>query len=261
MFVHPQPSTDEICKLYSKDFFSRGNKYSQTANLQTGTPEYQNDLQKIKLVQKYKSGGRILDVGCALGGFLYLAKQDGYSISGVEISESSADHASKRLGIEVHNCDLVSANLPSEHYDIVTMWDVIEHLQSPHDTLSEINRLLRPDGMLMFSTGDAGSFFARLTGKYWHLMTPPQHLFFYNNENLKKLFQNHGFYIKEAKHLGKRAGLEFILLKARENFGPIIAPMRHLFRALRLDKNVLYINLGDIMTCIASKESFPLRPP
>lgn len=255
-FVYPQPAIDELHKIYSKEYFLRGNKYSQTTDIQTDTPEYQNDLKKINLVKKYKSDGRILDVGCALGGFLHLAKQEGYSVSGVEVSESSANHASKRLGVEVHCCDLLSAKLPSGHYDIITMWDVIEHLKSPHDTLSEINRLLGPNGILIFSTGDAGSFLAKLTGKYWHLMTPPEHLFFYNNDNLNKLCQSHGFCIKEVMRLGKRASFGFILLKARNVMGPIIAPIQFLVKTLKLDRNELYINLGDIMTCIASKESF-----
>jgi len=253
MFVNPKPSAEVLREIYSAEYFSRGNKYSRAEKRTPAAPDYRNDVQKLKLVQRYKPGGRLLDVGCALGGFLDVAKQNGYSVSGVEISKSAAEYVNKRLELEVHNGDLPSANLPSDHFDVITMWDVIEHLDSPHPTLSEIHRVLRQDGVVVLTTGDASSTWAKLTGKYWHLLTPPQHLYFYTPESLTRVLELNGLTRNKIEYPGKKASLDFVFFKARETLGPIVSPFQFLFRITKLGQCTLTVNLRDIMTCVAKK--------
>lgn len=253
LFVFPQPQEKDWRAFYSDSYFRRGNKYSPKIKSPLHDPNLQNDLVKMKLLNKFKSSGRLLDVGCAKGGFLKVAHEWGFEVEGVDIAESAAEYVRHNLGFKVANCDLPSAGLQVETFDIITLWDVIEHLRNPNPTLAEAYRLLRPGGLIFLSTGDASSIWARLTGRYWQLLTPSQHLFFYTPKSLRKILELNKFTVKRNIHPGKRATLDFILFKAHETFGAVIRPIRYLTRLLRLDQLQVYMNLGDIMTCVAEK--------
>lgn len=253
VFVHPQPSTDELLAIYTADYFSRGGKYMPTSV--AAEANRQNDLSKIRLVSRYVSSGRVLDVGCGMGGFLEVAREAGYAVAGVEVSEAAAKHVRATINIEVAHSDLPAAGFPPESFDVISLWDVLEHLPAPDATLQQAYRLLRPGGYLFATTGDIASFWARLMGRYWQLLTPPQHLFFFTPVSLQRMINRHGFHTTEILHTGKRATVEFILFKARETFGPLVAPLQALARFVGAGRWSVYVNLRDIMTCVAR------RPP
>ncbi len=253
LFVHPRPSTHDLLEIYNESYFKRGNKYKAVHNPRQRYNYSYNDEQKIIIINKYYMSGKLLDVGCAMGDFLYRAKQEAFDVMGVEISSYCADYVRNDLGINVHNGDLLSARLPSNAYDVVTLWDVIEHLENPFETLNEINRVLRPGGILCLSTGDAGSLYARVTGRFWHLLTPPQHLLYFNPENIGKILSRSGFVVNTVVHSGKYATVDFILFKARETFGAVVLPFQVIAGLLGLGSIRLYINIRDIMTCVAEK--------
>ena len=253
MFVFPQPSSEELVQLYDIDYYKRGNKYliGDEANAQSLT--FDEDAQKLKIVKAYKSTGRLLDVGCAMGGFLSLARQEDFDVQGIEVSEFCARHVKEHHGIDVYNGDLLSAQFHSNTFDVVTMWDVLEHLGDPRGAVSEAHRVLRPGGFLCVSTGDIGSVCARIMAGLWHLLTPPQHLFYFTKKSVEKCLARSGFRVKDLSYRGKHAKLGFILFKAREIFGPLVVPLQLLTRALKLNSFTVHVNLYDIITCVAQK--------
>ena len=252
LFVHPQPSKEELGKLYSASYFSRGNKYAAALDPKHD-PNWLNDQRKAELVKRWCSSGTLLDVGCALGGFLAVAKEQGFQVEGVEIVEYAAEQARTRLHIKVTNSDIYSAELAPESYDVITMWDVIEHLTDPNLALEKIMSALRPKGYIAFSTGDVSSAWARLTGKRWQLLTPPQHLYFFSQRSISGLLKRHGFSVKEMDYQGKWVTAAFVLFKAQESFGSIIKPLSTAIRFSGLQNAKISINLGDIMTVVAQK--------
>ena len=114
-----------------------------------------------------------------------MAREYGYDVEGIEIGEYAAEQARERLRINVFNSDIYSAELEPERYDVITLWDVVEHLPDPNMAFERINRALRPNGYVAFSTGDVSSVWARITGKRWQLLTPPQHLHFFSERSLQ----------------------------------------------------------------------------
>ena len=138
-------------------------------------------------------------------------------------------------------------------FDIVTLWDVLEHLRDPVLDLEKVYRILKPKGFIIFSTGDISSFWAKLSGKKWQLMTPPQHLFFFSKKSVLKLIPKIGFEIAEIVYFGKNIPLYFLLFKAEETYGSIFNTFRNLLKKTKMDTKSVHINLRDILTCIAKK--------
>ena len=252
-FVHPQPSSDEIAAIYNKDYFAKGNKYAPSVK-GIERPQLVNDKRRIKMIKHHVSSGRLLDVGCAKGDFLGVAKDSGFEVSGVEVSEYAALEAKEKYGIPVEIGTLEQARFEEASFDIITLWDVIEHLPNPHDTISYVSRFLKPGGFFFVSTGDISSMYARTIGKHWHLMTPPEHLFFFTPDSISALLEEHGLIAKKFHYPGKTACLDFIFFKLQQSIG---APGRFLQRAnakLGLGGKQLYVNLFDIMSCVAQKK-------
>jgi len=231
----------------------RGKKYSSSNADNQIEPNKDNDQQKLAVIKRHQQRGHLLDIGCALGGFLVVAKEEGYDISGLEVSSYAADCARKSTCVDIKNCSLAEAKFPSEFFDVITMWDVLEHLDSPAQAFQEVHRLLKQHGVFSFSTGDTGSFWARLTGRYWQLLTPPQHLFYFNKKSLEKFLTKYDFSVEKVTYLGKKITVNFLLFKARETFGSIVAPLQFISIVLGLNNVKIYINLHDIVTIIARK--------
>lgn len=145
--------------------------------------------------------GRLLDVGCAAGFFLAEAKAY-YEVQGVELSDWSSAYARDRLGLDVFTGTLQQAALPAAHFDIVTLWDVIEHVPDPVPLLAEAARVLKPGGRLVLTTGDWGSAYAQARQAQWHLMTPPWHLSFFSRATLAEAGRRAGLALTHAASEG-----------------------------------------------------------
>ena len=145
----------------------------------------------IDTIRRFKPQGKLLDVGCASGDFLAVARRN-YGVEGLELSRWAAALARER-GYAVHACRL-SELLQSTLYDVVTMWGVIEHFEFPRHELAEIRRLLTPHGLVCLWTGDIDSLPSRLLGsKWWYVQG--QHIQFFSLRSLDGLFASAGFFV------------------------------------------------------------------
>lgn len=137
-----------------------------------------------EVLGKYISKGKLLDIGCATGDFLSVA-EEAYAVEGLELSEWSSKIARGR-GFTVHSCTI--GELPDEPaFDIITLWGVIEHFESPGAEIGKICRIIRPGGFICLWTGNIDSWLARLLGKKWWYIQG-QHIQFFSNRSLDTLF-------------------------------------------------------------------------
>jgi 2-polyprenyl-3-methyl-5-hydroxy-6-metoxy-1,4-benzoquinol methylase len=143
----------------------------------------------IKIINEYISGKTLLDVGCATGDFLSIAK-DYYSVEGLELSKWSSDIAQKR-GFKVHTCTINNL-FPDAKFDIITLWGVIEHFVSPVAELKNISDCLNNDGYVCIYTGNIKSSLAQIMGKHWWYVQG-QHIQLFSNMSLRRLFKDAGF--------------------------------------------------------------------
>jgi SAM-dependent methyltransferase len=172
--------------IYAEDYYKNGNDRVFADYLGDEAQRRALARRKLWTLRRLHAGGRLLDVGCAAGFFLAEARTR-YTVTGVELSEFSSSFAREHFGLNVHTGSLIDAALPAAEFDLITLWDVIEHLPDPRLVLTEAARVLAPGGHLVLTTGDIGSRYARELGWDWPLIGPPWHLYYFSRQTLSGL--------------------------------------------------------------------------
>jgi SAM-dependent methyltransferase len=203
-FLHPQPTAVQLRDLYGEAYFARA---------RPGAPGYDRYLEEIEHIRRTfderlrllpapAGSSRLLDVGAAIGLFVERARQAGWAAEGIEPSEWAARYAREILHQPVRTATLEQAGIPPGSQDVVTLWEVIEHLVDPAATLRTVAQLLRPGGVLALSTPDAGSAVARVLGRRWPGWSKiPEHLFFFDRATLRLLLEAGGFRIETMRYV------------------------------------------------------------
>jgi 2-polyprenyl-3-methyl-5-hydroxy-6-metoxy-1,4-benzoquinol methylase len=122
---------------------------------------------QLGLIRKHKSGKKLLDIGCGEGFFLFNAAKAGYTTKGIEISQDAAEYAGREFGLDVEAKPFEELQFPDNHFDVVTLWQVLEHVPYPLIVLKEVHRILKPEGLLATSTPDIDSILAKIFRRRW----------------------------------------------------------------------------------------------
>ena len=161
--------------------------------------------------------GRMLDVGCATGALLQVAKDDGWNAQGIEIGEASARYAREELGLPVECGSLFDMSYQPGEFDAVSMVEVIEHLQSPGAALQQLHQWIKPGGLLLVTTPNYNALFRRLFGtRWWVVNCEDEHIVLFTPATLARLLEQRGFVVEYQQI----RGMDFVgLAKAlRETF-------------------------------------------
>jgi 2-polyprenyl-3-methyl-5-hydroxy-6-metoxy-1,4-benzoquinol methylase len=145
---------------------------------------------RVRVVTRWMDSGRLLDVGCGSGGFLReMHRLGGWQVQGIEIDPDMVRFAQAELGLDVSQTRLEEADFPDHAFDVVTMWDVLEHMHDPLTVLREIRRILRPGGLVICSTPNVASLDAAIFGRYWIGFDVPRHLYTFSPSTLPALLR------------------------------------------------------------------------
>ncbi len=159
--------------------------------------------KRRRAIERYCAGGRLLDVGCATGNFMYeMVRSGNWEVEGVEPNPEAARYAQERFDFKIHIGDLLTLNLPERYYDVITMWNVFEHLHFPMENLKVISRLLKPGGLFVFSIPNLNSWELNLMGKYWMGWELPRHLYYPSMELMESMLGRFGLRVCEWRCLG-----------------------------------------------------------
>ncbi len=151
---------------------------------------------KLAIVRRYfgETRGRVLDIGVGDGDFLDHLGRLGWRVEGTDFSAEAARLASTRLGgITVRVGSIEELDLEHEQFDLITLWDVLEHLYNPLDALRRIHSLLKPGGLLIISVPNFASLESRLLGRSWGHLDVPRHLTHFTSDSLAKMLESSGF--------------------------------------------------------------------
>jgi SAM-dependent methyltransferase len=158
---------------------------------------------RVKAVEQIKTSGALLDLGCSSGAFLSLLDRRKWSLYGIEMSEESAKAAGANSGAEVFVGEILDAKYPPESLDVITCFDVLEHLYEPRLVLARVAEWLKPGGIFYVLIPNIDSVEARIFKSYWHGLELPRHLFHYSPASLR--------------FLAESAGLKTVSLQTRRN--------------------------------------------
>jgi SAM-dependent methyltransferase len=198
-------------KLYDREYFNKG--YMKFYGEQREDCAFQSNepfSYRLDLIERHKRSGRILDIGCATGGFLNLARKRGWEAFGVEFSDYAADFAIKKYDLNVFKGSLEEAQFKDDDFDVISASDIIEHLNDPVDFLQEIHRILTNDGLLYLAFPNAGSFYYKFFGliaryNYRNYFLLPYHLYHFSPSTIKPLLNKTGFGIVQLKFSHSRS--------------------------------------------------------
>ena len=167
--------------------------------------------EQFVILEKYwQNPGNLLDVGSALGYFLYVGREKNWAVEGVEISAFASNYAHDRFGLDVHNGkleDMIDELNPP--YDVVSFLHVLEHVPDPLATLKMAVDLLSEDGGILIEVPDFGSKKAQKEGEDWHLMIPPEHLYYFSESTLRRYLTEIGLTVMEVKSISSTKLLGF----------------------------------------------------
>ena len=236
-------------ELYTDEYF-HGAEYLDY-------PRAKRALQKtfaarVRHLRKHKSEGRLFEIGAAYGFFLELAREH-WQVRGIDIAQDAVEYAQKRLNLSVEQGEFLDLRDEHDSYDIICMWDTIEHLENPIAYLEKANRWLKPGGILAITTGDIGSFVARARKQHWRLIHPPTHLYYFSRETITQAFERFEMEIIHFSHVGYYRGLKAII---HGLFGTQEKQRHWLDQFLAKGGAAgipVYLNLYDIMFVVAQK--------
>jgi SAM-dependent methyltransferase len=172
----------------------------------------------VEFIRGFCRGGKLLEVGCAYGFFLQEASRR-FEVAGIELAEDAAAHC-RRQGLQVWQGVADQATLEKiGGLDVIVLLDVIEHLPQPRQTLELCSAKLNPDGVIVITTGDFASMVAKLSGPAWRLMTPPQHLWYFTPESMRRIAGALGLAVERIDHPWKAVPASLILFQLRRMFG------------------------------------------
>ena len=252
-FVWPRPQN--LAAVYQQKYFIKNDSYSRF-----GYTNYNEDKepmrsvfeQELQKLEQKITGRKLFDVGAATGFFLDLAKKRGWQTAGCEISEYASQQAQNQ-GHKIYQGSLASLALPADH-DLITMWDVLEHVPDPVAQLNKANKILVKGGYLLINTIDADSCWARCWGKKWNMIIPPEHLNFFSRKSLDYLLLANGFVVEENRKLAKKFSLAYIfkVLFEWQNF-IIWQKLSRIFNNKFWRRFSIRINLRDNIFILAKK--------
>jgi ubiquinone/menaquinone biosynthesis C-methylase UbiE len=149
-------------------------------------------MHKLNFIHRFSKDNKLLDIGAAYGTFLTLARQH-HECYGLDVSQYAAQVAREHFGVDVRQANIEqSIPFPDNHFDIVVMWDVIEHLVNPVQGLKEVYRVLRPGGYVFISTDDANNWLPRLLGANWWALAAPLHLCHFSKKGMEIAIRQSG---------------------------------------------------------------------
>jgi SAM-dependent methyltransferase len=204
-------------------------------------------LQHFKIVRHAVSSGKLLDVGCASGGFLRLCALNGFEVTGVEPARALAEKARGALSHrgQIVCATLQQASLPAGSFDLLTLWDVLEHVPEPIAFLKLCRSLLKPEGYLFANVPDLDSLQARFLGSNWPLLLP-EHFNYFTQKSLVFSARQAGF---EPLRTGRRPAffsIGYIFHRLSQHHIPGAKLAHQIGNVAGLNRLIVPILLGEI---------------
>jgi 2-polyprenyl-3-methyl-5-hydroxy-6-metoxy-1,4-benzoquinol methylase len=245
IYVNPRPSFDALTDIYAKDDYCQAQVHAAD-----DAKRLQQSAQRLQLIERHyfharrktqdarRERGYLLDVGCSTGVFLRVARDAGWNVSGIDVSVGAIEHARRAHQLDAHVATIEQwAASATQQFDLVTMFDSLEHMPQPVAALRAAHQLLKDDGLLVITTPNVDGLFPRFTYRLfaktigaWEHPTPPGHIYQFSRQTLRVALEKSGFSvvycITEAIPAAYTAGkLEEAIIGALKKQGATCQPV------------------------------------
>lgn len=199
LYMNPQLTPGELEAYYPDDYEPHVGSQKQGLGWLRRL-DYNYGIEKRhRAIRRHVETGSMLDVGCGTGAFLDGMREHGWEVEGIEPGVRASSYASEEFGLKVQNTTLEVAKLKPASLDLVTMWNVLEHLSDPLQGLRRIREALRPGGLLVVAIPNLDSYDQALFGKYWAGYDLPRHLFTFPVATMERMAQAAGFEVLDRR--------------------------------------------------------------
>jgi len=205
-FTEISDKENHLSKVYGDEYFF-GGKDGYPNYLNKKDLLYEQGLTYARLISKYTTPGKVLDIGCAAGYILKGFEQSGWDCHGIEPNDTMASYGREKLRLNIKTGSIETFE-SSKKFDLVNLIQVIGHVYDVDKTLENVTRILKPDGLVLIESWNRNSIAAQLLGKQWHEYSPPSVVHWYSDKTLKLLFNYYGFEIVAKGHPIKKISLE-----------------------------------------------------
>ncbi len=252
--LEPKPTEEELKGIYDGGYFNNNKLLSNKVTGIYGYVDYiserlnkQNGYKKnVQYINRYQIKGpnksKLLDLGCGLGHFLDIAYDYGHDVSGVEFNNSAIEYIKNRYTYKIQTVDEFENS--KETYDVITAYDVIEHVLDPVKTLHQLSSKVKTNGLLVILTTQARSITSRILGKRLEdFRRTSEHIYFFSPKNLSELLSKYGFEVLKVQSQGHSFQLDMLCQRIRNISKIIYFPMKTILTIMPfLGKINIYIN-------------------
>jgi 2-polyprenyl-3-methyl-5-hydroxy-6-metoxy-1,4-benzoquinol methylase len=256
-FVNPRICNEQIFDVYRDEYFHRNqdgyNGYESIADLRIQTfKKWYKDIEPHCTAKIHKRVA--LDIGCAAGYFLDILKENHWQIEAIEL-DCQMYASLIQNGYDVSN-DPLEYFTSSHQYDLIAMFDVIEHLPELQKDFAKISSLLSPNGILAISTPNIDSFQHRLFRRRWFQFKPVEHLHYFSPLTIKRLAQEHGLSVEVMKKSGQYANMTFIIDRLNHyGFGVLASLFSFFAKLFAIERLTWYADSGSMFVILRKNQT------
>lgn len=236
----------------------------------------QRHLLRFKTLKKYQANGKLFDLGAGWGHFLYTGKLLGYEIEGIEMAEMPYKYATEYLKLPVLNKDFFDYKPKTSYYNLLTMWDVLEHIDNCDEVIEKSFSMLNKGGFLILQVPQIDSFIAKRQKESWQAMGL-DHVNYFSKKTITELLEKKGFKVIKIKssievklflmysfYTRKRKKKEGANVKIKSSdrqayYNQVVNKPKWILKIIVFIHNILYnllshLRVGDEMVVIALKQ-------
>ena len=259
VYVNPRLKDDVIYKIYRKDYFIKNNysfsdfgygNYDLTGYLRDKTfNRWYTEFAPFLLTHQ----GKAMDVGCATGRFLNILKNKGWrNIHGIEL-DIDMHNSLLNKGFNVKNIPLEDCE-PNEQYDLITLFDVVEHITHLNQCFEKLNMMLSDKGSIVIVTPNVESLQKKIFKKNWFQFKPWEHISYFSGETMQRLAEKFNFKIAYISECGQYADMSFIHHRLlRYGFNNTANIFKKFISMPGLKDRAWYIGTGSILVVMQKK--------
>lgn len=238
-YLNPRLNSDLIISGYSTG--------TDEAFISQNAARERTFAQSLNVIEKYRpQKGNLLDVGTAAGAFLGVAARRGWQVAGCEPNEWMAAWGSDHYGIDIVPGTIFDMELEDQSFDVVTLWDVLEHTPDPKAVLKECRRVLKTGGLLIVNYPDIDSLISRLMGRRWVFLLSV-HLYYFSPGTIQRMIAETGFDVLKSRKHWQSLELGYILFRMGPYLPGLSKVSRKLVEMLKMDHLQIPYWMGQVL--------------